>query len=86
MKKYIFFTNPLHEIGGTQMVVAGKANYLEKHGWEVYAFTRGKSYGKSQIPSLTNMSLVVVLMSYINFLINYRTKNEASFLKKWLIF
>ena len=53
MRKYIFFTYPLNQIGGTQMVVAGKAQYLEKHGWEVYIFTRGNPYGKSQIPSLT---------------------------------
>lgn len=53
MKKYIFFTYQIHRIGGTQMVVAGKAAYLEKHGWEVYVFTSGKSCGKSQISTLT---------------------------------
>ena len=53
MKKYIIFTYQIHRIGGTQLLTAGKAAYLEKNGWEVYVFTRGESHGESEVPSLT---------------------------------
>ena len=53
MKKYIFFVNAIHWIGGGQMYVAGKARYLEAQGWTVYMFHNGTGHGESEIPSLT---------------------------------
>ncbi len=53
LKKYIIFNQDLHSIGGTQMVTAGMANFLEKRGWQVYVFFHGEPHGKSEIPSLT---------------------------------
>ena len=53
MKKYIFVTHDIHLIGGTQMYTAGKAKYLEEHGWQVRIFFEGKQFGESEIPSLT---------------------------------
>ncbi|MBR1420754.1 MAG: hypothetical protein IJ575_06860 [Selenomonadaceae bacterium] len=35
------------------MYVAGKARYLEEHGWTVYMFHNEHGYGESEIPSLT---------------------------------
>ena len=52
-KLYIFFTYSIREIGGTQMYTAGKANYLQNRGWQVYVFTKDSREGKSVIPSLT---------------------------------
>ena len=53
MKKYVIFTNDIHPIGGTQMLVAGRAKYLENHDWQVYIFFGGAPFGTSDIPSLT---------------------------------
>lgn len=57
-KLYIFFTWDISEIGGTQMYTAGKANYLQNHGWQVHVFFLPKIQnewrgGKSIIPYLT---------------------------------
>ena len=53
MKHYIIFTYELRPIGGTQALVAGRANYLEKHGWIVYTFFNNFLSGECEIPSLT---------------------------------
>ena len=52
-KMYIFVTYDIREVGGTQMYTAGKTNYLQKRGWQVYVFTEDARNGKSIIPSLT---------------------------------
>ena len=52
-KLYIFFTYNINCIGGTQMYTAGKANYLQKRGWQIYVFTKDSREAKSIIPSLT---------------------------------
>ncbi len=50
---YIFFTYGIVSIGGTQMYTAGKANYLQNRGWQVYVFFPEPRENKSDIPSLT---------------------------------
>ena len=52
-KIYIFVTYNILEIGGTQMYIAGKANYLQKRGWKVYVFFTGSRKGKAGVPFLT---------------------------------
>ena len=52
MKYYIFFPPNLHIIGGGQLYVLGKAQWLEKNGWKVSMFFAGKPYGTSEIPEL----------------------------------
>ncbi len=54
MKKiYIFFTWDITTIGGTQLYTAGKANYLQKRGWQVHIFFSGYDRDSSDIPFLT---------------------------------
>ena len=53
MRKYIFFTNAIHLIGGGQLYVAGKAKYLESIGWQVYMIHNDPGYGESEVPFLT---------------------------------
>lgn len=54
MKKYIFSTASIQEMGGMQTYVAGKAGYLEKNGWKVYALCASYSDEPSfQIPYLS---------------------------------
>lgn len=53
MKHYIIFTYELRPIGGTQALVAGRAKYLEQHGWIVYTFFNNFLSGECEIPSLT---------------------------------
>lgn len=50
-KIYIFVTHGVG-IGGTPMYTAGKAAYLQQHGWQVFVFFAGSREGKSIIPSL----------------------------------
>ena len=38
MKKYIFITTSLYQIGGIQCYLAGKANFLERSDWKVFIF------------------------------------------------
>lgn len=38
MKKYIFLTSSIGRIGGAQMFVSNKCEYLKKHGWDVEIF------------------------------------------------
>ncbi|MBO4780401.1 MAG: hypothetical protein J5497_07180, partial [Selenomonadaceae bacterium] len=52
-KIFIFFTYNIEHIGGTQMYTAGKANYLQQRGWQVYVFSKDSREAKSVIPSLT---------------------------------
>lgn len=52
-KLYIFFTYPISYIGGCQMYTAGKADYLQKRGWQVFVFSGGPRDAESVIPSLT---------------------------------
>lgn len=51
-KIFIIITYDINVIGGTQMYTAGKANYLQKQGWQVFTFFPGSREGKSVIPSL----------------------------------
>lgn len=50
MKKYVFLTSNIHNIGGLELYVAGKAKYLESCGYSVYIFFPDRNIGKSQIP------------------------------------
>lgn len=52
-KIFIFFTSEIITIGGMQMYVAGKANYLQNRNWQVYVFFEGPREAKSAIPYLT---------------------------------
>lgn len=52
MKLYIFLTANIHPIGGIQSYVAGKAAYLEEHGWTVKLFFSGTARGRCAIPFL----------------------------------
>ena len=36
MKKYVFMTTSLYQIGGIQCYLAEKANCLERNGWKVF--------------------------------------------------
>ncbi|MBE6062864.1 MAG: hypothetical protein E7207_04730 [Clostridium butyricum] len=46
MKKYIFFTGTLSNVGGGQIYTRNKKNFLEENGYEVYIFyaIEGKRY------------------------------------------
>lgn len=46
MKKYIFLTSGIRNMGGAQMYVANKSAYLESLGWtpSVYFYTEGKIF------------------------------------------
>ncbi|HBN56210.1 MAG TPA: hypothetical protein DD414_05500 [Lachnospiraceae bacterium] len=52
MKLYIIFTADIHPIGGMQLYTAGKAGYLEKHGWKVVIFSTGVAGGTCAVSSL----------------------------------
>lgn len=49
----IIFKKDIHYIGGVNVYAAGKAQYLQQHGWEVFIFFVGSRKGKAVIPSLT---------------------------------
>lgn len=51
-KIYIFFASALTTIGGGEMYVAGKAKYLKKLGWKIYACTFMKLGKKALIPAI----------------------------------
>lgn len=44
MKRYVFFTNSIRNMGGAQMYIRNKALFLKQHGWtpSVYFYTEGK--------------------------------------------
>lgn len=52
MKKYIFFTADIYQLGGIQIYLSGKIKYLEKQGWKVYTFFSGFSCGECIYPKL----------------------------------
>ena len=51
-KIYIFFSSGLCGIGGCELYMAGKANYLKKFGWKIYACTAEISTGRAVVPEL----------------------------------
>ena len=51
MKKYVFLTPSIGDMGGAQMYVANKLDFLKKCGWSVYVFYF-RSHTKIMIPSL----------------------------------
>lgn len=44
MKRYVFFTNSIRNMGGGQMYIRNKVIFLKAHGWTptVYYYTKGK--------------------------------------------
>lgn len=42
VKKYIFITNTIYDIGGGQLYINNKSHYLSKLGWEVFVFSSEK--------------------------------------------
>ena len=55
MKKYIFITSSIGRIGGAQMFVSNKYEYLKKHGWNVDIFFYN-SYDQIRIENLKPFS------------------------------
>jgi len=51
MKKYVFLTSSIGNMGGAQMFLSNKVEYLRKHGWEVEAFFFN-SFNEIKIPNL----------------------------------
>lgn len=51
MKKYVFLTSSIGNMGGAQMFLSNKVEYLRKHGWEVEAFFFN-SFTEIKIPNL----------------------------------
>lgn len=45
MRRYIFITADIHLVGGMQMYVAGKTEYLRRQGWSVAMFFYGENHG-----------------------------------------
>lgn len=58
-KMYIFVLQSVIKIGGTQLYVAGKADYLEKTGWQVHMFfpssKNEKEYGVTSLRKYSNV-------------------------------
>lgn len=61
MKRYVFFTNSIRNMGGAQMYLRNKMLFLQKHGWEVavFYFNDGeilipelKQFKRNRIPEL----------------------------------
>lgn len=52
MKKYVILTADIHPIGGMQMYVDTKKNFLAQNGWGVYIIFDGLSNGKACIETL----------------------------------
>ena len=52
MKKYIIFLRDVHNIGGTQMYVANKVNYLRKNNWNVFVLHYGFNCGFCAVSKL----------------------------------
>ena len=61
MKRYVFFTNSIRNMGGAQMYIRNKMLFLREHGWTptVFFFTEGKilipelqEFGGNRIPEL----------------------------------
>lgn len=51
-KLYIFFTYGYYGVSGGLMYTAGKAKYLQEHGWQVFIFSHEPAEGKTMIPFL----------------------------------
>lgn len=50
MRKYIFITHSIKNVGGVQCYLAAKAKYLEDHGWKVYVFYAGNMSSRYKCP------------------------------------
>lgn len=44
MKKYLFFTSGLFDIGGAEVFTSNKIKFLESKGWQPYVFFAGKGH------------------------------------------
>lgn len=53
-KVYVFFTFA-YSIGGTEVYTAGKINYLQKLGWEIFIFCGHSNGHKSIVPGLAQI-------------------------------
>lgn len=54
MKSYIFLTADIHPVGGMQIYVAGKAEYLKRQGWNIAMFFYGQNKGTCAYPFLND--------------------------------
>lgn len=54
MKSYIFLTADIHPVGGMQIYVAGKAEYLKRQGWNIAMFFYGTNKGTCAYPVLND--------------------------------
>ena len=52
-KIYVIFGGGIVTVGGMQMYIAGKSQYLENLGWEVHVFAMDSRNNTSAIPALT---------------------------------
>lgn len=79
MKKYVFLTPAIANFGGSQMYTANKAEYLERHGWEVIVFYTAK-YDDYKIPYLKKFK-----DNFVESFIHYEPKSLPSFESKPII-
>lgn len=79
MRKYIFLTPAIANFGGSQMYTANKAEYLERHGWEVMVFYTAK-YENYLIPYLEQFK-----DNFVGEFIHYEPKSLPSFKSRPLI-
>ena len=56
MKKYVFFTFSIYNVGGSQIYIRNKTNYLIQNGWQVFVFS-----------FQTGESVIQELMKYSDF-------------------
>ena len=50
MKKYVFLTTSIRNVGGAQLYISRKLDYLKENGWDVDVFFYND--GKVVIPNL----------------------------------
>lgn len=79
MKKFVFLTPAIGNFGGSQMYTANKAQYLEKHGWEVIVFYTAQ-YDNCKIPYLKQFN-----NNFVREFIHYEPKSLPSYVRKPII-
>lgn len=93
MKKYIFLTNTIDSIGGSQLYISRKVNYLKMHNWdvEVYYTDYGEVLIENLKPFVTNhLQVLCVPIDCVSRkerekLLNHFTPNEITIIETHLV-
>lgn len=73
MKKYVFLTPSVINMGGAQMYIYNKASWLIERGWAVNVFSALD--GKIVIDALRNLNTIVPELNFYSYVFSHRRRN-----------